>query len=342
VPTHLKTVLKPCPKAVRFCDGPIADTNAEIWQEIDVGTTGSETWVRNVSQSTLTPFLPQQEQANGAAVLVIPGGGLQFVSISNEGWSVAQALADQGVAAFVLKYRVETTPEDEARIEAALAERFKELQNPLSPTPVILAGIDRIRADAQAALRQIRSNASEWRVDPNRVGMLGFSAGAMATFATALAAAPDATPDFIATIYGFMKPIIPPPMPPPLFAAIASDDALFGKQGFGLIESWQKAGGSVECPFYSAGGHGFGLKNKNTTSDFWFEQFVAWMKAEIIRVVRSDLPNKHPPRYAIATVRLTTNKIATIECGFAVQPLSPISRCYGESRRAEIKCLDAR
>jgi hypothetical protein len=71
----------------------------------------------------------------------------------------------------------------------------------------------------------------------------------MTTMATTLANAPDARPDFIAPIYGFTLPVTPPPSPQPMFAALASDNPLFGKQGFGLVQSWQKASGSVKLHF---------------------------------------------------------------------------------------------
>jgi dienelactone hydrolase len=110
--------------------------------------------------------------------------------------------------------------------------------------------------------------------------MLGFSAGAMTTMSTTLANAADARPDFIAPIYGYMVAVTPPPRPQPMFAAMASDDLLFNKQGFGLIESWQKAGGSVEFHYYQGGNHGFGSRKMGTTSDLWFGQFMAWMQAQ--------------------------------------------------------------
>ncbi len=251
-------------------------TQQEIWTE----AMGTELWVRNITRPTLTPVLPNPLNANGAAVLVIPGGGFQFVSISNEGWPIAQWLADRGVAAFVLKYRVENTPDDEVEFEKALAVRFQELQTQSTPTPNILAAIELARADTQMALRMIRSNASEWGIDLKRVGILGFSAGAMTTLATTLAQSEDAKPDFIAPIYGYMTPIVPPTNPPPMFVALAADDPLFGNQGFGLVESWQKAGGSVEMHLYEGGNHGFGSQKKDTTSDLWFEQFMAWMEAK--------------------------------------------------------------
>jgi acetyl esterase/lipase len=237
--------------------------------------------VRNITQPTLTPFLPKKGKGNGAAVLVIPGGGFQFVSISNEGWPVAQALADRGIAAFVLKYRVEKTPDNTAEFAKEMAARFTAPPpRPDTTSRQFEPAVAMARTDAQTALRMIRGNAAKWGIDTKRVGMVGFSAGAMTTLATTLADDPTSRPDFIAPIYGMMYAVTPPANPQPLFAALASDDPLFNKQGFGLVESWQKAGGSVEFHYYQGGSHGFGAQKKGTTSDLWFEQFVAWMKAQ--------------------------------------------------------------
>jgi acetyl esterase/lipase len=278
VVTHMNAPAEPTaiPLYKGLAPGSEGSTQKENWSL----AFGKEQWVRNITRPTLTPFLPKKGRGNGAAVLVVPGGGFQFVSISNEGWPIAQWLAERGVAAFVLKYRVERTPDSEAEFGKAMEARFQAPQAGQGPPPGMQVTIDLARADAQAALRMIRGNAAKWAIDPKRVGMLGFSAGAMTTMATTLANAPDARPDFVAPIYGFMVPVAPPPSPQPMFAALASDDPLFGKQGFGLIESWQKAGGSVELHFYEGGSHGFGAQKKGTTSDLWFDQFMAWMRAK--------------------------------------------------------------
>jgi acetyl esterase/lipase len=275
--TNIATPAEPTaiPLYSGIAPGSETATQKEVWSL----AFGKEKWVRNITRPTLTPFLPKKGKGNGAAVLVIPGGGFQFVSISNEGWPIAQWLADHGVAAFVLKYRVEQTPENETEFGAAMMARFQAPRADTAPTEMT-AAIALARADAQTALRMIRANAAKWGVDPKRVGMLGFSAGAMTTMATALADDPTARPDFIAPIYGMMLPVTPPPSPQPMFAALASDDPLFNKQGFGLIDSWQKAGGSVEFHYYEGGNHGFGAQKKGTTSDLWFDQYMAWMKAK--------------------------------------------------------------
>jgi acetyl esterase/lipase len=242
---------------------------------------------RNVTTATLTPFLPDPAKATGAAVIVAPGGGFLMLSMENEGWRVAKALADRGIAAFVLKYRLKPTPADMGGFEQSVTAMFAGAAQPqrrMSPDEAIAGLSDQI-ADARAAVALVRTRATEWKVDPARVGMVGFSAGAMTTMATALAA-PDTRLAFIAPIYGSMEAVKVPADAPPLFAALAADDPLFANKGFGLIESWQKAGKPVEFHLYQAGGHGFGLGKKGTTSTGWFEDFMHWLDANDMLVRR--------------------------------------------------------
>lgn len=277
VPPH-RVAIQPEPAAIPLYAG--VAPGSESWTQSEVWTgMGPQIWIRNVTRPTLTPFLPKKGKGNGAAVLVVPGGGFRFVSINNEGWPIAQWLADRGVAAFVLKYRTMQTPDSEAEFMGGMAALFRPRTGPIETPPDMIAAGEIARADAQVALRMIRANAARWGVDTNRVGMMGFSAGAMTTMLVTLADAPDARPDFIAPIYGVMSPVTPPTHPQPMFAALASDDSLMAGSGLGLIDSWQKAGGSVELHYYSGGGHGFGSQKQATTSDLWFDQFMAWMKA---------------------------------------------------------------
>jgi len=221
-------------------------------------------FARNVTEATLTPFLPEAAKATGTAVIVAPGGGFRTLSMDNEGWNVAKALAARGIAAFVLKYRLNQTPADFAAFQAS--PPFGRISNDLSPQI----------ADARAAFALVRSRAKEWQVDPRRIGMVGFSAGAMLTMTTALSAS-DAKPAFIGNIYGPLAAVSVPAEAPPLFVALAADDPLFGNGGFGLIDSWRQAKRPVEFHLYEQGGHGFGMYPKETTSTGWFDAFVAWM-----------------------------------------------------------------
>jgi acetyl esterase/lipase len=231
---------------------------------------------RNVTVSTLTPFLPDPAKATGAAVIVAPGGAFLMLSMDSEGYQVARWLASRGIAAFVLKYRVRPTAADtRAFLEemAAFTRSIPELKSkPGGIVPPDAA------EDARAALKLVRSRAAQWHVDPARVGFVGFSAGAILTLVVGLD--PDAAlrPNFIAPIYGPPGALTVPPDAPPMFFALAADDPLFGKDNFDLIQSWRAAGRPIEFHLYEHGGHGFGMNPMGTTSDLWIEEFYTWMQ----------------------------------------------------------------
>ncbi len=101
----------------------------------------------------------------------------------------------------------------------------------------------------------------------------------MTTLQATLRDAPDARPDFVGHIYGPMNAVTPPANPPPLFAALASDDPLFGDTDYGLAQVWRKARAPIEMHVFEKGDHGFGMTKKGTTSDLWIDEFIAWMRA---------------------------------------------------------------
>jgi acetyl esterase/lipase len=250
------------------------------------GATAGESWyrqygsafARNVSVATLTPFLPDSAKSNGTAVIVAPGGGFMALSMENEGFNVARALAAQGVAAFVLKYRLNPTPPDPGEFQKAMRAMFSAAPGPKSPPrAAALPGLAPQLADTRAAFAIIRRRAAQWHVDPRRIGMVGFSAGAMLTLRNALLKT-GTKPAFIASIYGPMTAVKVPPDAPPLFDALAADDPIFGNSGFGLIESWKSANRPVEFHLYEQGGHGFGMYRKETTSTGWFDALLSWMR----------------------------------------------------------------
>jgi acetyl esterase/lipase len=261
------------PDAITLDTGPLPGAKAnESWH-----SQYGSVFARNVTVATLTPFLPDPAKATGAAVIVAPGGGFRTLSMQNEGWDVARALAARGVAAFVLKYRLNQTPSDMAGFEASMREMFSAAAGS-RPAPETAA--ERLApqiADARAAFALVRKRATEWRVDPNRIGMVGFSAGAMLTVATTLKGE-DAKPAFIGDIYGPLAAVTVPAEAPPLFVAIAADDPLFGGIDYGLVDSWRKAKKPVEFHLYEQGGHGFGMYPKKTTSTGWFEAFASWLR----------------------------------------------------------------
>ncbi len=240
-----------------------------------------EPMARNVSTATLTPFLPDPDKATGAAVIVAPGGGFMWLSMRNEGWRVAEALAEQGIAAFVLKYRLQPTVDSLEEFENQMNRRFAEAgegadgsqtERPRRPNWDLSNQLE----DAETAYAMIVDRAEEWGVDVNRIGMMGFSAGAGLTMHSTLNS-DRMKLAFIAPIYGGMQAVEVPENAPPLFAVIASDDFLFRGQ-FGLIQSWYEAGIPVEFHLYQNGGHGFGLGYPGNTANRWFEVFMHWFR----------------------------------------------------------------
>lgn len=261
-------------------DGAPAPVRArERWNRT-VGDVGQihvdQRLVRNVVRPTITPVPPAPARATGAAAIVAPGGAFLSLSMDDEGFDVARRLAERGVAAFMLKYRLAETPADDAAFMAEVASAFGEAGRgdargrPTPPQSV---------ADALEALKLVRARAARFRVDPRLVGMIGFSAGAQASMAAALSAAPAAEPAFLGYIYGPTRAVPVPDDAPPLFVALAMDDGLFGRRGFGLVEARRRADRPVELHACERGDHGFGAGRPGTTSTGVIDQFTAWTAA---------------------------------------------------------------
>lgn len=261
--------------AIALGTGGVPGMPAESWF-----TLAGRPTVRNVATATLLPVLPAKGKATGAAVIIAPGGGFVMESMEAEAMKPARWLADHGIAAFVLKYRLDATPASLdafkqaalARFAAAVAAGAKDGAVIPAPAPAL--------ADAQAAVKLVRARAGEWGVDPRRVAYLGFSAGAIMGIDLVKTAAPGTTPDLFAAIYPAMAPTTVAADAPPLFVAVANDDELFGKQGYGLPDSWRRAGRPVELHVYEHGGHGFGFDGKTgTTSAGWNAALLTWLGA---------------------------------------------------------------
>lgn len=235
--------------------------------------------VRNVSLPSLTAFLPEPGKANGAAVIVAPGGGFVMLSWESEGTQVAQRLADLGFVSFVLKYRLDQTPDDpEAfmreftkQVSEDSQQRSERVQNETFPMERPAA------ADAAEAVRLVRRRAAEWGIDPNRVGFVGFSAGGV-TAANVATLDPTGRPDYVGIIYGALHNPVPSDAPP-AFIATSADDRLLSDAAIPIFEAWRKAGRPAELHIFEKGGHGYGMNVQGLSSDHWFDEFVWWMQA---------------------------------------------------------------
>ena len=257
---------------------PVTASRANLAHEAWAQQTFDQRMAYNITEPMLIPVAgPVAPTMDGPAVILVPGGGFLYLAMDNEGYDVAQRLNGLGVRVFILKYRTAPAPDSFEGFQRLLADRFQRDVRPEG-------GIDSLAfavADTQAAIRMVRAHAKAWRVDPTRIGILGFSAGAVASLATVQANAADARPDFVGLIYGPTTGPAPSD-PPPLFSVIAADDRFFNKQDLGLITSWRASGSPVEFHLYSGGGHGFASHPTGATSDAWFDQLALWLRVQKI------------------------------------------------------------
>ncbi|MCF8244725.1 MAG: alpha/beta hydrolase [Saprospiraceae bacterium] len=242
------------------------------------------------SLPTLTIFKPAKP--NGAAMIICPGGGYSGTATDHEGTQVAKALNESGITAFVLRYRI---PSDRYCVDKSLA--------PLQ--------------DAQQAIRLVRKRAAEWQISPNKIGIMGFSAGGhlAASAATHFDFLADATctdptsfrPNFVALIYPvvsfrdgighdgskenligkeaslqqvafFSNELRVTPQSPPAFLVHAQDDWVKIENSLLFYEACLRNGVPAEAHFWPSGGHGFGLQNPVNGQE-WMPWLVAWMAA---------------------------------------------------------------
>lgn len=244
-----------------------------------------------VSVPQLIAFFPTKEKANGAAVIICPGGGYGVLAIGHEGYAVAKKFNEIGVAAFVLKYRL---PSDEIMLDKSFG-------------PLM---------DAEQAIYLVRKNASRWNIKADKIGVMGFSAGGHLAATLTVhyddvkiknAEKLNLRPDFSILIYpvisfgefahqGSVEALLGKDgtegqkdyfsaekhvtkNTPPTFLVHANDDPGVPVQNSLLFnEALVKNKVKAEMHLYQSGGHGFGLANKST-KDEWFDRLKNWMEA---------------------------------------------------------------
>ena len=247
--------------------GVAPGSEGKTGDEIVQTSPSGERRITNIHRPSITPWLPPADKATGVAVLVIPGGGHRQLVITHEGDNVAAWLRDRGIAAFVLKHRLAREPNSTYRIDVEAL------------------------ADAARAMRTIRHRAREWRVDPSRIGAIGFSAGGelvamVATRDVQGQASADpidresARPDFQALIYpGRSGDIQPTATSSPAFLAAAYDDRQDISEGLAEVYlRFKRAGVPAELHIYASGGHGFGVRATNARPvGQWLERFTEWL-----------------------------------------------------------------
>jgi len=227
--------------------------------------------VYNIHNPSVTPFLPEAGKATGAAVIIAPGGGHMFLTVDREGYDLGRWLADRGIAAFVLKYRL-------ARDKAGNSP-YKTTVEPV--------------ADGQRAIRLVRSRAAAWGLNPHRIGILGFSAGGVPVMGAVLhfdagnpaAADPvereSSRPDFQALIYAEVPrgDFAVPKDAPPAFLCCAFDDTGKAAPLANLFLKYKAANIPTEVHIYNEGGHGFGVRSDRPQLPIstWSARLVDWL-----------------------------------------------------------------
>jgi len=250
---------------------------------------GGSPLIRNVTQPTLTAFLPDAATATGTGIVVCPGGGFQFLPWEHEGTKIAKGLSARGIAAFVLKYRLTDTgptPEDFQKSVAAFLALIEKLGTaPPEKRTALVEQVQQIArlaiADGLKAVRLVRQHASEWNIAPDRIGMMGFSAGAIVTSGVLMEHDAESRPNFAAAIYGAgMERFTTPAESTPLFILSADNDAIASGSSLAAYSKWKAAGYPVELHMYAKGGHGFGMNKQGLPTDQWIDRFGDWLQEQ--------------------------------------------------------------
>lgn len=249
------------------------------WNEKEDSTMLHDRLTYNIVTPTLTFYPADPAIANGTTVIICPGGSFCYQHIDTEGIDVANWLNKKGVSAFVLKYRVAHSETDNP-----MKEKNEKRKDTANAAKVMATIIPLSIADGKQAIVYVRKHASEFGIAPNKIGILGFSAGGTLAVASAFDYTTENKPDFTAPIYAYIPPAISTIVlkdAPPMFIAAASDDELhLVPMSINLYNKWLAAGHSAEIHVYSKGGHGFGMNKQNQPSDTWIDRFGDWLKVQ--------------------------------------------------------------
>lgn len=235
--------------------------------------------VYNVTQPSMLLFEADKSKANGTVIVIAPGGGFQSLSINREGIEMAKKLAANGITAVVLKYRLlETKSNDPAKEMMDNIKNRVDFDTRTAPIKEMAGN------DIRMAISYIRNHTGELKINPEKLGVIGFSAGASVILESIFHSKDASTiPNFAASIYGgpsreILDTAIPK-SPLPMFICAASDDQLkLAPKSVLLYSKWQEAGQPAELHLYEKGGHGFGMGKQNLPVDQWSDVYLDWLR----------------------------------------------------------------
>jgi acetyl esterase/lipase len=295
VPVVASDAAAQAPQEIRLWPGKAPGSESWSVAETTSSSPSGDRTVANVRDPSVTVHLPPAETATGTAVVVAPGGALRLLAWDGEGVKVAQWLNSKGIAALVLKYRtLQTMPATGrgrgagpvAGVAGAGRQELDIKKANANPAPDDAALTEVLRmatADAQQAIRLARRNAVAWRIDPSRIGIMGFSAGGGVAVGTALADKSDASPDFLISVYGpSLQDVEVPSHAPPLFIAVGSTHFNVTNGCLALFAAWKAAGKPAEIHVYDQVSAGFGMSVRGLPVDSWNERLLDWMVARTL------------------------------------------------------------
>ncbi|MDC1048564.1 alpha/beta hydrolase [Flavobacteriaceae bacterium] len=234
-------------------------------------------WLDNISVPEMSLYKAEGDSITDKAIIICPGGGLFFSAYEKEGTKLALKLALNGITAIVLKYR--TYPRKGSVIEWSKT-LWDKPQMEIDSAKLILPFSSK---DALSAIEEIRINAKKYKINPNKIGLMGFSAGGAVTMESAYTSTSRNQPNFIAPIYPWMDIVDKQKVPlnkPPVFVSCANDDPFkLAASSVKIYQDWILAGAKAELHMFSNGGHGYGMNKIDAPVDRWSQLLIDWILA---------------------------------------------------------------
>jgi acetyl esterase/lipase len=234
-------------------------------------------WLDNISEPEMDLYKAKGDSITDKAMIICPGGGLFFSAYEKEGVKLAEKLAINGITAIVLKYRTYPRKGSVIKWQETL---WDKPQTTIDSAKMILPYSSK---DALAAIEIIRSKAPKYNINPNKIGLMGFSAGGAVTMEAAYTSVIKNQPNFIAPIYPWMDIVDDQKVPlnkPPAFISCANDDPLkLAAPSVQIYQDWILAGAKAELHMFSEGGHGYGMNKINAPVDRWSQLLIDWILA---------------------------------------------------------------
>ena len=232
-------------------------------------------WLDNISVPEMSLYKAEGDSITDKAIIICPGGGLFFSAYEKEGTKLALKLALNGITAIVLKYR--TYPRKGSVIEWSKT-LWDKPQMEIDSAKMILPFSSK---DALSAIEEIRINAKKYKINPNKIGLMGFSAGGAVTMESAYISTSRNQPNFIAPIYPWMDIVDKQKVPlnkPPVFVSCANDDPFkLAASSVKIYQDWILAGAKAELHMFSNGGHGYGMNKIDAPVDRWSQLLIDWI-----------------------------------------------------------------